>query len=106
MPDIDVIETLLPEIKNFLDITWNDEDLEKKLTGIIARGINAINKVGGGTLDYLIEDNPKSLLFAYVMYTREKRQNEFWVDYKTEIIGLQTDEGVKRYEQRSAANLQ
>ena len=32
-------ETLLPDVKNYLDITWSDDALDKKIWGIIVAGM-------------------------------------------------------------------
>ena len=43
---------LLDEVKNYLDITWQDQDTETKLTGIIERGKKYIDKISGKEQDY------------------------------------------------------
>lgn len=35
---------LLDDVKNYLDITWDDELTNTKLSGIIERGKNFLNK--------------------------------------------------------------
>ena len=54
---------LLEAVKNYLDITWDDPDGDNKLSGIIMRGMQYLNKVAGQELDYTAEDKPRELLW-------------------------------------------
>ena len=40
-------EGLLNDVKNYLDISWEDENTDNKITGIIERGMKYLNKVAG-----------------------------------------------------------
>lgn len=61
---------LLLDTKNELDITWQDDDTDKKLTGIIKRGLAYIDNVAGAVQDYTIEAEARGLLFDYCRYVR------------------------------------
>lgn len=91
------MDKLLDDIKNYLDITWEDEKLDIKLSGMIARGMQEINNKGGEDFDYSVEDEPRSLLFTYVMYEREHALDDFWKNYRESIIGLRIKGKVRRY---------
>jgi hypothetical protein len=91
-------EGLLNDVENYLDITWNDDATDKKITGIIERGIKYINHAAGAEMDYTVEDKPRELLFDYCRYVRSNALNEFQVNYLHEILSLQTDQEVKAYE--------
>lgn len=88
---------LLEAVKNYLDITWDDPDGDKKLAGIIARGIKYINSVAGAELDYTVEDKPRELLFDYCRYVRSNALNEFAINYQHELLSLQIAQEVKDY---------
>lgn len=88
-------EGLLDDIKNYLDITWHDQAGEKKLSGMIQRGMSYINDKGGAEFDYSKEEKPRELLFNYVMYERSGVLNEFFIAYLDEIIALNLNERVK-----------
>lgn len=90
-------EGLLTDIKNYLDITWQDDDLDKKLTGIITRGMKYINYVAGEEMNFSEEDKPRELLFDYVRYVRSNKLDEFLENYLQELISLQIREEVKAY---------
>ena len=93
-------EMLLPDVKNYLDITWPDPENDKKLAGIIERGITYLNRIGGGNLDYVSEIKERELLFDYCRYVRDNALASFESDYLHELLALQIDEEV-RYAQES-----
>lgn len=94
----DLPNGLLESVRNYLDITWIDADVDKKLTGIIARGIKYLDKVAGTELDYSIEDKPKELLLDYCRYVRSNALSEFQNNYLHELLTLQIKQEVATYE--------
>lgn len=91
-------EGLLSDVKNYLSITWNDESTDKKLTGIIERGMKYLNSVAGEELDYSTEDKPKELLMDYCRYVRSNALEEYQLNFLHELMSLQIQKEVKRYE--------
>lgn len=89
---------LLEEVKNYLDITWQTTSEEdKKLLGMIERGKAALSgKLG--LCDFEKETQEKTLLFNHVMYERSGALDEFWKNYRGEIISLRLRKRVQRYE--------
>ena len=79
---------LLADARNYLDITWTDEATDKKLSGILSRGMAFLDKAAGRELDYGSEDMPKALLLDYARYARENALNDFTEHYSTEIVSL------------------
>ena len=94
MSAIDVSAGLLAEVKNYLDITWDDEDADAKLTGQIRRGIAYIvSKTGAPVSAFETTSetyNPRAqeLLFNYVLYDRAGSVDQFKTNYRPDIIGL------------------
>jgi hypothetical protein len=88
---------LLEDVKNYLDITWDDPEGDEKLSGIIARGMQYLNKVAGAELDYMEEDKPRELLFDYCRYVRSNALDEFQINYQHELLALQIEYEVKAY---------
>lgn len=86
---ISVSDTLLSDVKNYLDITWEDVESDKKLAGIIKRGMSVINDRCGVEFDYNKDEMPKELLINYVMYARANAVDEFLQHYATELLRLQ-----------------
>ena len=86
---------LLEEVKNYLDITWNDEPTNKKLGGIIERGKKYLDHIAGAELDYSVNEKPKELLFDYCRYVRSNALNEFQDNYLSELLSLQFMQQIK-----------
>ena len=95
---------LLEAAQNYSDITWDDPDGNKKLSGIIERGMKYLNKVAGAELDYTVEDALRALLFDYVRYVRAEALDEFQTNYLHELLTLQMGE-VKRVDSKQEANI-
>lgn len=89
---------LLSDVKDYLDITWTDEPTDKKLTGIITRGMKYIDRTAGTSLDYTVEDKPKELLLDYCRYARSNALEEFQNNYLHELLTLQIKQEVADYE--------
>lgn len=89
-------EDLLENLKNYLDITWKDSLGDKKLLGIMQRGMSAIEgKIG--KCNFYEETQERALLFDYVMYARAGEIDTFWRNYISEIISLQVDRKVEEF---------
>ena len=71
---------VLEELKNYLDITWDDPKGEKKLLGMIRRGMAAISEKVG-KCDFLGETQEKTLLFQLVTYEYSGELKQFWINY-------------------------
>lgn len=98
-----LLDTLLEDVKNYLDITWNgDTETDKKITGIIERGISYINGISGSEEDYLLESKPRELLFDYCRYVRSHSLEDFKKNFKSELLSLQIDRKVKRRNEQDA----
>jgi len=91
-------EGLLEDVKNYLDITWDDETTDKKLKAIIERGMKYIDSIAGGMMDYEKEDKPKELLLDYCRYVRSNALESFQTNYLHELLSLQIQQEVARYE--------
>lgn len=88
---------MLQEIKNYLKITWDDED--DFLTSLINRGRTKLNELTGAELDFETEGLPRSLLFDYVRYAYNNA-SEYWEEnYQHEILRLQLMTGVSMLEE-------
>ena len=81
--------SLIDDVKNYLDITWELSVGEgKKLSGTIERGKKYLEgKIG--KCDFESETPEKQLLLDYCMYVRAGQWSEFIKNYKGEIVALQ-----------------
>ena len=96
---------LLDAVRNYLDITWNDDAGEEKLSGIVARGMKYLDGVAGEALDYMVEDKPRELLMDYCRYVRSNALDEFQQNYLPELLTLQNQKEVARYVAEQAADV-
>lgn len=90
-------DKLLPEVKNHLNITWDDETTDSKIRGLIADGMFYLNNKAGLECDYTVLGYPRSLLKEYVRYARDSALDVFENNYRAMILAMQNDERVKRY---------
>src|SRR5450756_2247110 len=91
-------ELLLAAVRNYLDITWTDADLDTKLTGLLQRGQTYLDSIAGTEQDYTVEGQARSLLFDYVRYFRSNAGDQFAKNYADDLIALRLGEGVAQYE--------
>lgn len=88
--------TLLNDVKNYLDITWDDSLGDQKIMGMVQRGMAAI-KGKIGECNFYEETQERALLFDYVMYARAGEIPQFWANYREEILSLQIARKVDAY---------
>ena len=74
-------EMLLPDIKNYLDITWSDDALDKKIWGITVAGMLYLDSKIGTAQDYTAPGLARALLMDYVRYTRDGSADIFEHNY-------------------------
>lgn len=82
------ITALLTDIKNYLNITWNDDKTDSKITGFINRGMKRLQDIAGASLDFTAEDLPRSLLFDYCRYANSQALEVFEKNFESELLEL------------------
>ena len=101
MSAIAVSDELLNEAKNYLDITWTDEESDRKLRGQIRRGIAYIKAKTGVEASAFcgddVDDRAQALLFNYLLYDRAGALDQFAKNYQSELIGLRIRWEVKNH---------
>lgn len=85
---------LLDDIKISLDITWDDEQTNRRITGLIEDGMAYIDDKLGEAGDYLSPGYPRTLLKEYVRYARDAALDVFENNYQSLILAMQADRGV------------
>lgn len=89
MADATITEQLLPEVKSYLRITWNDKNTDANIRGYIARGMARLQDIAGvSSLDFTAEDQPKSLLLDYCRYANSQALEMFEKNFASELLGL------------------
>lgn len=96
---------LLSDVKNYLDITYEDEDVDKKLSGIIERGTSYLNKIAGVELVYTGEDTPKELLLDYCRYARNGALEYFKTNFKSALVSLRLEKEIELHGTETTADV-
>lgn len=79
---------LLADIKNYLNITWEDPATDQKITGLIEDGIVYLDLKRGAPADYTVPGLPRTLLKDYVRYARDSALDVFENNYQALILGM------------------
>ena len=72
---------LLADVKNHLNITWDDEATDNKIRGFIAAAMAYLNEKGGSVLEYDADGLPSTLMwfgkqFVGIPYVGGTKQTE------------------------------
>lgn len=97
MTRAEVTPELLADVKNYLNITWEDQVTDDKIRGLIASASAYLDGKGGGALDYEADGLPRTLLMEYVRYARDSALDVFENNYQALILGMQTERLVSSY---------
>lgn len=90
-------EGLLDDIKIYLDITWEDQDTDRKITGFIEDGMHYLDDLLGEPGDYTVPGDPRTLLKEYVRYARDAALDVFENNYLSRILGMTNNRKVEAY---------
>ena len=90
-------EGLLSDVKNYLNITWDDDATDKKVSGLIASGMIYLNAKYGEDADYTADGMPRTLLMEYVRYARDSALDVFENNYQALLLGMQNGRRVSAY---------
>ena len=92
-----VPDELLADVKNYLNITWNDEATDSKIRSLIASAAFYLEGKGVGPLDFETDGMPRTLLMEYVRYARAEALDVFENNYLSLILDMQNEGMVKEY---------
>lgn len=81
-------DPLLEGILNELDITFHDEEFEKKIARILKRGKAYISDKYGKEIDFEKDDMAMELLVSYCRYGRSNAIEQFKHDFASELTAL------------------
>lgn len=88
---------LLADVKNHLNITWDDTATDNKIRGLIAAAAAYLNEKGGSVLDYAADGLPRILMMEFVRYARDEALDVFENNYMALILAMQNERAVMRY---------
>ena len=89
-----VPEELLSGAKNYLDMTWPDAEADRKLEGILLRGMAYLDHRAGMALDYGDEGTARALLLDYARYAQAGALQDFGADFAAELLAEEVDADV------------
>lgn len=84
-------DTLLEDVKDYLQITWNDEATDRRIGSLIASGKAYLDRKLGTAGDYSEPGTPRTLLFEYVRYARDAALDVFENNYRSMILMAQNE---------------
>lgn len=90
-------EELLADVKNYLNITWDDQATDRKISDLIRAGISFLDLKRGEPADYTAAGLPRTLLFDFVRYARDDALDVFENNYLSMIVAMRNESLVKRY---------
>ncbi len=96
MPDTAEV-SLLEDVKNYLDITWQDDATDRKISGFISAGTAYLNDKAGEEIDYSKAGYGRSLLMDYVRYMRDGAIDVFENNYRHLLLAMQNNRKVTAY---------
>ena len=88
---------LLADVKNYLNITWDDDATDNKISGIILSGQTYLDSKHGDSADYLQAGLARTLLFEYARYMRDGALDVFENNYASMILAFQNERAVTSY---------
>lgn len=89
------MDILIQELKNELNITWLDDETERKLQRIIRNGQAYLNEKAGAELDYANNFIANQLLMDYGRYAYNLSLELFELNFRRQLLSLAINEGVK-----------
>lgn len=90
MPELSEKDSkLLIDIKDYLNITWEDERTNKNLVGIMKRGMKRLQNIAGvSSIDFTEEGSAKELLLDYCRYANSHALEMFEANFIGELQSL------------------
>jgi hypothetical protein len=80
---------LLDAVKLYLNITWQDDATDTKVTGYINRGMALLRHIAGApSLDFTAEDLPRTLLLDYCRYANSQALEVFEQNFQSDLLEL------------------
>ena len=88
---------LLADVKNYLNITWDDQATDDRIRSLIASATADIDDYAGEELDYLSDGLPRTLMMDHVRYARDEALDVFENNYRTQLVRLRNRRLVTGY---------
>lgn len=89
---------LIDDALDYLQITWEDKTLKRKLEGGLERGKVLLQEYAGMPLNFDTPGTPQALLFDYLRYVRSDATEMFEINYQRDLMRLRNLYGVNAEE--------
>lgn len=96
----ETLKKILEIVKNRLEQTWLDEVTEKTLTLMIQNAVDDLDRLSGIKNDYILQGKAQELMLMRIMYDRENALDDFYINYKSELVAFINRAKVKKYAQK------
>lgn len=88
---------MIEKLKKYLNITWEDDDIDNRLEELLEQSKTSLNSLIGVELDY--EDKElEELLFNRVRYAYNNSIEYFEENFHSQILRIQLIKGVESLE--------
>lgn len=91
---------LLEEIKSVINVTWEDEFTEKKITALVEDGMSFLDRIAGKQLNFEEPGEAKRLLKNYCRYAYAGAESEFKSDYQSDLAALNINSQIEEREKK------
>ncbi len=96
-------QAIIADVKNHLQITWNDSATDQRIGNYIENGIAYLDDKRGAAADYTVSGYPRALLFEYVRYARDDALDVFETNYQSLILAMRQQRQVSEYAENSVS---
>ena len=90
------MDEMLNDLKLTLDVTWEDDDTDNKLSKIIERAQYTLNEYAGQEIDYDSDKTARQLVLDMCRYIWNNVAEEFKTNFGAELLQLRAKYQVKR----------
>lgn len=95
---------MIEKLKQYLNISWEDDELDKKLINLLEQSKNALTSLMGVSINFEEDKELEELLFNRVRYSYNNSLEYFEENFKSEILRLQLQKGVEALEIKNSNN--
>lgn len=95
---------MIEKLKQYLNISWEDNKLDKKLINLLEQSKNALTSLMGVSINFEEDKELEELLFNRVRYSYNNSLEYFEENFKSEILRLQLQKGVEALEIKNSNN--
>ena len=103
-------EEIVLKIKDALDITFSDEDYDRKIVGIIEDAIPVLRSLFGvedsEVIDWTEPSTERMLLKNYCLYELNNVSDKFTENYRSEILSVRARNEVAQWKRASLTDTQ